>query len=325
MKNRITCIVHENSFDLRLDKSKINPEFISGQKSKIRLLIVFVILMMNKTFVMGQYQYLYREYSVNASCNMSGLSYQLSSNSLSSGLGIDIGGGYSFFFSKQMAFHFGGSLRKYNARANLNNEQIVALGLIDSEGDVFNLHTTLLGYRETQKILILNVPLMILYHKNSTRATLSDDGLYLMGGVKLGLPVMRKYQTTNFTLTNEGFYPKMGDWARTQEFAGYGTFNNYSSNGDFNLGISVMLAFEAGKTWRLNKNVSIYAGGFLDISLNNVVRNQMPFVNYTNSHPVVFTTNSAMMVSDKVRMVSTGVKAHLAFEKINYKKKGRKL
>ena len=292
-----------------------------------KLLVVFFIFMMNSVFVMGQYQYLYREYSVNASCNLSGLSYQLSSSSFSSGLGIDIGGGYSFFFSKNMAFHFGGSLRKYNARANLDNEQIVALGLIDSEGDVFNLHTTLLDYTETQKVLLLNVPLMILYHKNSTRATLAENGLYLMGGVKLGLPVMRKYQSNNCSLTNEGYYPKMGDWARTQEFAGYGTFNNISNDGYFDLGVSVMLALEAGKTWRMNKNVSIYAGAFLDFSLNKVVRNNnpQPFVNYINSHPVVFTTNSAMMMSDNVRMLSAGVKAHVAFEKLNYKKKGRKL
>jgi len=299
---------------------------VGTQYAWTKMILLFFVFMMTKTFVFGQYQYLYREYSVNASCNMSGLSYQLSSNSFSSGLGIDIGGGYSFFFSKQLAFHFGGSLRKYNSKANLNNEEIVALGLIDSEGDVFNLHTTLLEYKETQKILILNVPLMLLYHKNNTRANLSEDGLYIMGGVKLGLPVMRKFQSNNSTLTNEGFYPKMGDWARTQEFAGYGTFQGINAEGNMDLCISVTLALEAGKTWRMNKNVSIYAGAFLDFSLNNLVRNnQQPFVNYTNSHPVVFTTNSAMMMSDNVRMMSAGVKAHLAFERINYKKKGRKL
>ena len=278
--------------------------------------------MLNSSIVLSQY--LYRELSIYGSGGLSALSYQLSSSNISSGAGFDFGVGLSLFYTHSMALHTGAGFRRYSSKNTFINEKTVALGLKDSEDDIFDMHTTLLDYREKQNITLLNVPLMLLYHKKNTRAPLSNDGLFVMGGVKLGLPVSGKYKTHNGALTNEGFYPKMGEWATTQEFAGYGTFRDINSNGKLNLGISVMLSLEAGNTWRINKNISFYAGAYFDLCLNSIIRGKQQFIDYTNTHPAVFSTNSVMSLADNIRMMSSGLKLQLAFEKIEEKKRHRR-
>ena len=268
------------------------------------------------------------EVSVYGGGGLSTLKYQPSlDGERIGGFGSDFGLGYTFGFTKERVtgtgrlfhenwgFHTGIGLGVYNTDVKLSGYMEIAEGQTDDEGDQFDLYTTLIEYRESQKAMFLKIPVM---------AQFQYGQVFVMGGVKLGIPINGKFKTKDATLKNEAWYPEYKNWLTEQEFAGFGTFPGKNFDGDFKLGISVMLALETGLKWRINDNISLYTGVYFDYGLNNSAKkDQKVFLNYDQSNPSEFTTNSILSVSnvklesvkiDKINIMSAGIRLRLAMD-----------
>ena len=293
----------------------------------IVILAIFQIQVISAQFI--------HEFSVDAGLGLSTLSYKLSQGSRSGNFGGDFGVGYTFFsarervtgteriYREQWGIHTGLGISLYNASANLDKMETVARGLTDGDSYVseeytkFDLRTTLNSYRETQKTVYLNIPVMALFQ---------IEQIYAMGGIKFGIPVSGKYSSKNATLTNEGYYPELDNSVDDLEFAGYGTFKGKDFDGSLDPVVAVILALELGYKWRIVDNLSIYTGFYFDYGLNNVIKSDpKSFVNYTNKHPKDFTTNSvlssytdnkkSLTFTDKTKVMAVGIKLRFALEK----------
>jgi len=264
------------------------------------------------------------EFSAYLGSGLSTLNYQLAMGSRNAGVGGNLGVGYTYFRGKERVtgtgkivredwgLHTGLEFGLYNAKSKIINEKTLTKGLYDIDRDIFDLHTTLDNYREKQNMLLLSIPMM---------AQFTLDRYYVLGGFKLGIPIMSKYKSKDATLTNWAHYVEVDgeefdNWAKTQNFAGYGTFNGLKSDGRMKFGASAMLSFEAGAKWRLRRKLSLYSGVYFDYGLNNFAKkNQNNFVNPFNYRggETSFTTNSVLSVyTEKIKVMAVGVKVRMA-------------
>ena len=271
------------------------------------------------------------EFSAHAGVGLSSLSYQLSQGNRSGGFGGDFGVGYTFLQVKERAvetgrvsylnwgIHSGIGVGLYNANAKLNDVKTVTSNLSDGEDkqngyDIFNLHTTLSGYNETQNTMFLNIPVMGLFQ---------IDQFYAMGGVKVGIPLSGKYKSKDATLKNRAYYPALDNWIDDLKFRGLGTFSGKDNNGDLDLGVAVLLSLEAGYKWSIADNLSLYTGVYFDYGLNNVVKgDKQAFINYDAKNPENFTANSVLSAYtddsksttfiNKANIMAVGIKVRVA-------------
>jgi len=294
-------------------------------KKMKKIIIIILFAAMSSLYVSAQ---AIHEYSVYGGGGLSTLRYQLSQGDRSGGVGGDFGVGYTYFISKERVtgtgkifnefwgIHTGLGFGFYNAKAKLNNVETITKGLKDSEAvfNQFDLHSTLSGYKETQKAVCLNIPAMAIFQINQ---------IYAMGGFKFGIPLGGKYKSKDATFTNKAWYPELENWLEEQEFAGYGV-SRRNSDGKLKRGVTVDFALESGWKWYINKNFSVYTGLYFDCGLNNVSKNsKKSFVNYTSANAGNFTTNSVLssyrdnkeqsVFTDKVKMMAVGVKVRLAY------------
>ena len=263
------------------------------------------------------------EFSAYTGLGLSSLRYQLSQGNRSGGFGGDFGVGYTWYrtnvritgtgkiFNERWGIFTGLGLGLYNAKANLDHEKKVVKDLKDSEGDIFDLTTTLSKYKETQKATYLNIPVM---------AQFQLERYYVLGGFKFGIPLGGKYVSKDATLSNVAYYPDYENDLKSPRTQGLGSFNHKDSDGKLKFGVSLMLALEGGVHWRINRNFSLYSGVYFDVGLNNSAKNkQKQFVEFDYRAADIasrFTTNSVMSsFTDKVNIMAVGVKARLAYVK----------
>jgi hypothetical protein len=259
---------------------------------------------MSGLFVFGQISH---EVSVQGGGGLSTLinKYPAGKNQL--GGGGEFGFGYTCFFIKTVGLRIGVDFAFYNAKAMLDGATVTSSGLVDSEGDIFNMITKLSNYNETQKALFLNVPIM---------AQFQTKKFYLLGGVKLGVPVKGKFSVTDATLTNSAYYPKYDNTLTEPAFAGLGAFPNINAEGKLPLQLSVALSLETGIKWEVGDFYAIYAGLYFDYGLNNITKPGAPFINYNSNEPANFTNNcAALYLTEKMNVLALGVKVRFAFIK----------
>jgi len=247
------------------------------------------------------------EFSINGGGGLSTLNYKLSSGQKTLGFGGDFGLGYTCIFGKYVGIQVGAGLGLYNSKANLNDSEVITPNLADSDGDVFDMYTKLANYEEIYKTMFINIPIM---------AQVQVKKFYAMGGIKIGIPLSSKYNVSDASLTNKGYYPEYDNWAIKPAFAGFGTFHSQSSEGNLKMGVSATLAIEAGMKWEVGKIMAIYVGAYFDYGVNNILKENKPFINYINTLPAEFSSNSALpYVTEKVNLMAAGLKLRFALKK----------
>ena len=276
---------------------------------KIKLLILVATFSCQYAFSQATH-----EVSAHVGGGFSPITYKLSSGNKSGGFGTVFGLGYTYFIDYQLGIQSGVELGFYNAQADLHDITTISSNLTDNEGDRFDMHTTLSGYKETQSAMYLNIPIMALYQ---------IDMYYFSGGFKIGIPLNGKYKSQDAILTNKGYYTDLDNTAETQEFAGYGTFRGKNSDGKMDLGIAAMLSLEAGMKWFLKNDFMLYSGFYFDCGIINIRKKDVPFINYDPQNPENFTTNSILTsyynenettkFVEKANLMSVGIKVRLSF------------
>jgi hypothetical protein len=139
---------------------------------------------------------------------------------------------------------------------------------------------------------------------------------YLMGGVKIGVPVKGKFSVTDATLTNSAYYPELDNTLTDPRFAGLGAFSKISAEGKMPLQLSVALSLETGIKWKIGGLFALYAGLYLDYGLSNIAKPGPSFINYSSQEPTKFTNNcAALYLTEKMNVMAIGVKMRFAFMK----------
>ena len=284
-----------------------------------RFIIIVLCLAVSRLSVWAQEPV--HEFSVFTGLGLSSLRYQLSQGDRSGGFGGDFGVCYTYFrsdvrvtgtgrvFHEQWGILAGLGLGFYNAKSTMgNNEEIVIEGLRDNDivPDRFNLHSTLTGYKESQKTTYLNIPVM---------AQFQLDRYYALTGFKFGIPVGGKFKSKDATIINKAYYPDYENELTGPNSQGLGTFA-HKSDGKIKFGVTLMWTFEGGLNWRLTKNFSLYSGVYFDVGLNNAAKNlQKQFVEFDyNAAGNRFSTNSMMSsFTERVNIMAVGVKLRLAY------------
>jgi len=254
------------------------------------------------------------EFSIQGGGGLSTFNYKLSSGKRLYRGGGDVGISYTCFFIEKLGLRIGADIGFYNNKAELDGAEVITPGLVDSDNDRFDMYSTLKDYTETQKNIFLNIPVM---------AQFQTKKFYLMGGIKVGIPLSSKYSVSgNTTLTNKGYYTDIDCFTPTPEFAGFGTFKNKSLEEKIPFKVSVTLALEMGLRWKFGNHLALYAGLYFDYGLNNIIPKDYSFINYDASidyseveNHEKLTQNSALpSLTEKMNLMAAGLKLRFAFK-----------
>ena len=290
-------------------------------KTKVFFIILFATMCIKVTAKMSQIEP--NEFSIQGRVGL--LSLAPISN-LFNGYTLDLGVGYTFFFNKNLGFHFGLSPGFYNAK-NYEDINVLTFSLIDQNGYPFDLYTTS-EYNEIHKTMFLSIPLMLQFQTKSKlsrswkQSYAQREGLYVMAGIRANIPFNYKFESYHTDITNLAYYPDLDNWSGTQKFAGLGVFEGQELDTNLEIAQFVILAFEAGFKWHLNKNRILYTGLFFDYGLNSIYNNNRPpfnnyiAVNHLTAFPLlVFPTemnNMAIGISLRLSFFSVYSAAHCA-------------
>ncbi|MCL2289248.1 MAG: outer membrane beta-barrel protein [Bacteroidetes bacterium] len=258
------------------------------------------------------------EFSAHLGGGFDAFLFKPSSKDISSaGYGGEIGGGFAGFFSPQVGIYIGAGFNMANIKSKVTGLKHVTNELIDPDHPyTYNLHTTLNGYSELQKMMFINIPVMFQFqtkHKQYWNWKQNKNvGFYLMGGVKLFLLVSNKYDVSVASLYNAAYYPELDNWADTQTFKGFGLFDGNSTSGKLDFGLMATLALETGVKWRIDKNVFLYTGVYFDYGLNDPFKDSRePHSNFISQKHLENLT--LLKFADKVNLMAVGIKVRFAF------------
>ncbi|MDR1022067.1 MAG: OmpA family protein [Prevotellaceae bacterium] len=236
------------------------------------------------------------------------------------GFGGDAGLGYTRFVSSSVGVGTGVSLSRYTATARLDGATISLLNQQDGRGGwSYDLHTTLVSYREQQQATFIHIPLVVSYQSKHRYP------LYAQAGVKFSIPLSARYETRNAVIHNKVYYPDLDNPIENQlPYVGAGTFYGRSAEGTLNLKPVYTAAAEAGIKWRLSRALFLYAGLFVDYGLTDALRSPRTesLMRPNAVDPANFTTGSVLTsrytpdnrAIDKVSLMAAGLKLRIAFD-----------
>ena len=236
------------------------------------------------------------------------------------GFGTDFGFGFTGFVGHQLGFHAGAGFGIYNIRSKTPNLVSTTDDLFDKEyGLNYKLETTLMGYTEIYKTTYVSIPVMVQFQtkqkqylnwRRSQRA-----GFYAQGGIKVLFLIDNKFETRLDTMRNWAYYPDLKNWAKTQRFKGFGSFEGTTNTGKMDFGVMVMASLEAGVKWRISSNFFIYTGAFFDCALNDPMKdNREPCEKYNDPLPGGNLEHIPLLsFMEKANLMSVGVKLRFAF------------
>ena len=238
------------------------------------------------------------------------------------GSSIDFGIGYTHYFNRNWGIFAGLGPGIYNTRKSVNFDEFnPQMTSPMHHNDIFDLYSNI-DYNETFEILFLNLPVMLRYQSQQNILTRrqsqsANNGFYAMGGVIVGLPLKDAYASEITRITNRAYFPELDNWMGTQEFAGFGVFNDVvGDDGNMNLDLSIRLALEAGLKWRLNNNFMLYTGIYGTFGLNNTTKNtREPYLNHIAVNGGYLPNFTLLSFSDKIDMMTVGKILRLAFFK----------
>jgi len=268
------------------------------------------------------------EFSINAAAGVSTYAFSPKPKKSSSvGFSSDFGIGFTGFFTQQLGVHVGAGFGLCNVKSTVRELKAVSLHLrdedfTDTRYEFYDLHTTLNKYNDIHKTLYITIPVMLHFQtvqkqywswKNTQKA-----GFYAMGGFKVMFLVDNKYETRVPTIHNAAFYPEMNNWAGTQEFKGFGTFDGNTVKGKLDFAVMATFSLEAGVKWRIENNMFFYTGVFFDCGLNDPIKDSrksygdfksaLDAAKFRDEVPVLKYANRA-------NLMTVGVKLHFAFSR----------
>lgn len=241
------------------------------------------------------------------------------------GIGGSFGVGYTYFLTTSIGLSTGLEVSMYKSEYNADAFSSTLSNVVDpSDGESFDFVSSVSNYAETQSATYLNIPLQLQYQLNA----FSSNQFYMLGGLKIGIPLKSSYETTKSNFVNNGFFHETGVWGgNSQEFMSFGNYDNMRNEGDAGLKISYTLSAEAGLKWSISNKLNLYTGLFIDYGLNNIGGNNKNFVALEETNTGMgFSSNSVLSsyynqdnkankFIDKASVFAGGVKIRISIYK----------
>jgi len=303
-----------------------NPHIISSS----HLLIILLLFSFLPSSLMAQrgIQKAPHEFSINAGAGVATYVFSpIPKKSSSVGFSSDFGLGFTGFFSQQVGIHVGAGIGLFNVKSKVRELKTVSYKLRDPDyndprAEFYDLHTTLNRYNDIHKTLFITIPVM--FHFQSVQKqywnwnNTQKAGFYAMGGVKVMFLINNKYETRVPTIYNAAYYPELDNWADTQPFMGFGTFEGNTVKGSLDFGVMATLSVELGVKWRIENNMFFYTGVFFDCGLNDPIKDsRKSYGDFKNGLDAVRLRDEVPVLkyANRANLMMVGIKLHFAFSR----------
>lgn len=208
--------------------------------------------------------------------------YSLNNNydnlNVSNDMGYNLRVGYVKMFTSKIGVGIGAEYTQSKNFISTNDRFSLATNLVDDATSAFVYNVTTDGYKESQELSAIHIPLFIQFKtKISEKAS-----FYARGGAKYFMPQKFKASASATQITATGFYPDFNLLITNEPTRGFGTTNGYSESGEYETQNIVMLNFEVGFSFVVSGDSSIYVGFFLDRGTESIVKskNDVSFIGY---------------------------------------------
>jgi hypothetical protein len=256
------------------------------------------------------------ELSVYAGGGLSSLQYEAGAGKTTNGLGGLFGAGYTYFLNRSWGLGTGVEIAIYQSNSSLSNfsDNYDVQGV--TSRDNYTYYYALKSYKETQRALYLNIPLMLHFQRGRK---------YIMYGAlggKVGIPVNSSGSAPKYTLNTSGYFPTEGRTYDDLPQYGFGTYNYKKGNVDLeNFKLHFMLSAEAGMKWQVMNNHDLYTGIYFDYGLNNIFKatNDKTFVKNELSpdnpkmSPLLESRVTGSPYTEKIVPLAVGLKVRFTF------------
>jgi len=241
----------------------------------------------------------------NVGGGFNNLSYDLQNGTQQGQFGYTANAAYSYFFTPQWGFQSGLGVQSYKAKSTLN--LLTNTPATDTDGDAYQLGTDYANWKEQQKALFLEIPLVGQY-----RHTIGNKFRMLASaGAKISIPLQTRYKTTDGQIVTTGYYPQWNVVLSDLPQHGFGT-NTSTYEGNYTLKTAYMAVADLGGLIKLSDKKDLYVGGYFNYGLNNVLTPDSKPVSEQNG------TYNGVLASDlvsKVRPIAFGIKIGLYLHK----------
>ena len=190
----------------------------------------------------------------------------------------------------------------------------------DGEFEEFEFRYRATNFSENQEAYFLNIPVQVQYETSGTIR------FYTTAGIKAGIVLSTKYQSSASSLETSGYYSQYDVELTSPEFAGFGEFRELGTSwSEPKLTTNFVAHMESGMKLMLENNNSLYMGFFLDYGLNKIQpdHTRAKLVKYNNRNPTDFTLGSILTASrdgnssqfvNEVRTIAFGLKIRYGFQ-----------
>ncbi len=274
-------------------------------------LFVFVIAALLLGCLNGYSQESKHEFSIGAGGVYSFLSYEFQNGYTDQEHGGVFGLRYSYYLSDNWSIGLGADYQFYKTIARSNYFE-GSYNTTDFENESFEFRYSATGYRESQNLQYLNVPLTVQFE------TGDETRFYIAAGVKAGFAVNGEYETKINSLSTSGYYPQYNAELFGPAFMGFGSFGEVNP-GEQELETEMAWSgtLETGVKQYIGDNTAFYIGLFLDYGFNSIAQSKEEnIINYPSDEmPVNLQYNSVInsASTDDVKLIAYGVKMRFAF------------
>lgn len=283
----------------------------------MKRIIILALLVGSVIAVSGQDQYK-NEFSISVGGGISTLNYKTSIGDYQAGFGGNTGLGYALFVNPNWGLRTAIEFGLYNASTKLSK---LSDRYMTNDGEYdFEFRSNFLNYEEKQRMVLLNIPIMVQYQ------TSGKDKYYVAFGGRIGIPINQSYTTSPNQFKTTGYYAQWNVEHDMPAFMGFGTFEVPEKKNELDLKLSYMLSLETGVKWALKKSLGLYTGVYFDYGINNLLKtsSKEKFLEYNAKNPSDFRNNS-VLVSEyrengninsfvkKVNPMTIGIKLRLTF------------
>jgi len=234
----------------------------------------------------------------NAGAGMHHLSYDLLNGTQKGGAGYSFNAGYSYFFNQRWGIQTGIGLQSFRSTATLN--YTTGVPSVDTDGAAYEYRTYYNNWKEKQQLVFFDIPLGVQYRRDF------KEKIQLLAtvGLKLSLPVKKTYKTTGGELVTSGVYSQWNVELKDMPQHGFNTITEQLT-GNVSIKPSYSGFAELGALYGLSPKLDLYAGGYVNLGLNNVLKSDNKLVYQQDG---VYNGVLASNQTDKARIISMGLK-----------------
>lgn len=256
----------------------------------------------------------FAQFSVAVNAGLAGLQYKIKDgkSKLRPALGFDLG--FTRTFHKHWAVVTGMGIMQYNTDALMNNSSDVSENQVDDMGAAFRYTVRSTGYKETQRFMAMNIPLMLQYRTARPERT----QWFFNAGAKLILPFDTKIKATAQQLDLTGYYPDVNLEIKNLPQHGFGTVFNWSGENKYALKPEVAITALTGLSFNLKNGYRLSLGVYCDYGMTGMKKvTDQPLVTYNAPITSGVNANSVLAVNNAgfVRSFATGIQFKLEFGK----------